>query len=114
MRWTFAHASALGLDPARIGVAGDSAGGQICVATALRLAASSDGPNPLVPSSSWSRMMSGLWASRRSVTGAQSRRGSERRRQKRHHGRRGSSIILTLNETIVNSVRASVLWTPPP
>lgn len=44
VHWTFAHATALGLDPARIGVAGDSAGGQICVATALRLAASSDGP----------------------------------------------------------------------
>lgn len=46
VRWTFANASVLGLDPDRIGVTGDSAGGQICVATALRLAASPDGPEP--------------------------------------------------------------------
>lgn len=44
VRWTFANASTLALDPVRIGVAGDSAGGQICVATALRLAASPDSP----------------------------------------------------------------------
>jgi acetyl esterase len=34
-RWTHAHAKELGIDPARIGLAGDSAGGNLVLATAI-------------------------------------------------------------------------------
>ncbi|WP_150256134.1 alpha/beta hydrolase [Nocardiopsis deserti] len=44
VRWTAANAAALGLDASRMGVAGDSAGGQIAAAIALRLASSAEGP----------------------------------------------------------------------
>ncbi|KAB2349009.1 alpha/beta hydrolase [Actinomadura rudentiformis] len=37
VRWTAANAPAHGLDPARLGIAGDSAGGQIAAAAAWRL-----------------------------------------------------------------------------
>ncbi|MFD0690145.1 alpha/beta hydrolase [Actinomadura fibrosa] len=39
MRWVAAHADDLGLDPARVGVAGDSAGGQLAAVAASRLRA---------------------------------------------------------------------------
>ncbi|MGW8437841.1 alpha/beta hydrolase [Nocardiopsis sp. NPDC055879] len=44
VRWVATEAGTLGLDASRVGVAGDSAGGQIAAATALRLTASSDAP----------------------------------------------------------------------
>ncbi|WP_435107127.1 alpha/beta hydrolase [Nocardiopsis synnemataformans] len=44
VRWVATEAGTLGLDASRLGVAGDSAGGQIAAATALRLTASGDAP----------------------------------------------------------------------
>lgn len=37
LRWLFAHASEIGVDPERVGLLGTSAGGALAVATALRL-----------------------------------------------------------------------------
>ncbi|KAK4015031.1 hypothetical protein OUZ56_027546 [Daphnia magna] len=39
MLWLVAHGATLGIDPARIAMGGDSAGANLCVATALRLRA---------------------------------------------------------------------------
>ena len=44
VRWLRAHANALGLDPARIGIAGDSSGGNVAAAAALRLRDEGDPP----------------------------------------------------------------------
>jgi acetyl esterase len=43
LRWVMAHASELGADPARVGLAGDSAGAQLAAVAALRWAACADG-----------------------------------------------------------------------
>jgi acetyl esterase len=47
LRWACAHAGELGADPARIGVAGDSAGGNLA-AVVSQLAARDDGPAPVL------------------------------------------------------------------
>jgi acetyl esterase len=47
LRWAFAHASQLGADPLRIGVGGDSAGGNLA-AVVSQLAARDEGPAPVV------------------------------------------------------------------
>jgi acetyl esterase len=47
LSWAFAHASELGADPDRIGVAGDSAGGNLA-AVAAQLAARGNGPAPVL------------------------------------------------------------------
>ncbi|GAA4232319.1 alpha/beta hydrolase [Actinomadura meridiana] len=44
VEWVAAHADDLGVDPAGLGVAGESGGGQIAVAAALRLAAAGGPP----------------------------------------------------------------------
>src|SRR5215475_2823920 len=43
-RWAVAHAAALGADPARVAVAGDSAGANMAAVTALRLRDGAGGP----------------------------------------------------------------------
>jgi acetyl esterase len=43
-RWAAAHAAELGADPARLGLAGDSAGGNLAAAAALRLRDAAAGP----------------------------------------------------------------------
>lgn len=43
VRWALVHAESLGMDSARIGVAGDSAGGNLAAVTALQLKADGDG-----------------------------------------------------------------------
>jgi acetyl esterase len=45
LRWAFAHAAELGADPARVGVGGDSAGGNLA-AVVSQLAAADGGPAP--------------------------------------------------------------------
>jgi acetyl esterase len=47
LRWASAHAQELGADPSRLGVAGDSAGGNLA-AVASQLAARDGGPAPLL------------------------------------------------------------------
>jgi acetyl esterase len=47
LSWAFAHAHELGADPDRIGVGGDSAGGNLA-AVAAQLAARGDGPAPVL------------------------------------------------------------------
>jgi acetyl esterase len=47
LRWAFAHARELGADPRRIGVGGDSAGGNLAAVTSL-LAAQDGGPAPVL------------------------------------------------------------------
>jgi acetyl esterase len=44
LRWMFRHAQDLGCDPDRIGIAGDSAGGNLAAVTALRLRSEGNGP----------------------------------------------------------------------
>jgi acetyl esterase len=46
-RWALAHASELGTDPAKVGVAGDSAGGNLAAAVALELRDASGLPHAL-------------------------------------------------------------------
>jgi acetyl esterase len=47
LRWAFAHAADLGADPRRVGVAGDSAGGNLA-AVVSQLAARDGGPAPML------------------------------------------------------------------
>jgi acetyl esterase len=47
LRWAFAHASDLGADPARVGVGGDSAGGNLAAVVA-QLATRDGGPPPVL------------------------------------------------------------------